>query len=1146
MYDKLREILTAKDLLARLNIPIVREAGSELLCDPLCHESTSREALQINTHTGRWICRACDGINGDLIQFAEYALTGGGMPSRGSSQSTSQSHRDAVRWLCEQYAIPYEPNGVGADNALDVVHLFAMAAHDHLLASPDVLAWVQDRWGFDRATVEQYGIGYMPSPLLPAIVRESSGSGSMSDFRSSGVGFYPGGGVQLVTPFEGRVLFPYLEMGRAVYLIGRSTQWTPKRDGRTPSKYYKLPVHSDTRPYISKSITNDHLYNEPVLAESTTVVVAEGVADAVALSALGVPVVSPVTINFNKTDLERFVRKCGEHGIGRVEILFDNELSGSGNHGARRAGMKLVRRGLAVTILTLPLGAHQLAARDEVMKSLGEKAFAELERAEPKRRKEIVEECDADNREWVHAQIAASKIDAAEWAAIEGAGAAGKLDAIRKAGRDVVELQVDEDARDIDMTADALTRLNLFAESIVLAAHVDERMMRALYAGAIAKAAGKSVSKADVLQRISKVRKQSVLPARKDDESKIANDVEASAVTLNLLPPEVAHSQPAAPAAPEGDSDAPAAPPAPGHAVGDEHDRYASVRQSVMRAVDNKADEEALGKHVAQTVTISMGYTPFRTPDELYLVRGNERVAVGVDRMQPRFRSLIYRASGLSKDKSSHRPYIAAAIYFLEHASREAADVSWSHVGKDGSIFFPTGDLAGRIIKIGVGTVERTRMAEARVPAVAGHDFMPFEYVEEGGGIERALTCFKWTSLSDGDRLVLIYWLVCLPVIRKIGAAPIVRIEGGSASGKTRAVDAVSVLVNGRKSSSVPTSAAMISRLSTEMLTIDDNRESADVNSALRGTLLQATNLGAREKRKGNSDTGTVIERVCGALLMNGIEPIHDGKSELASRMLTLQCSQAHQRLGSPRADDALAEAIIESRDLFWSDATRRCARALELDEQWGEGIGANIEEIFGNTRIGRLSRYLRLMYFAWVAGFPEEEQAAHLEEVDPLWRDAFSSLGCYALQSLIQEELSVTAIRYAFAHCRSVAEQIPGSEQRHAYDGKFVEDTAKREMFLGPMRASHLARIVRSAAKDLNAPGTLSIWLRAGQLGARLIDGLGFLREAGIDVDVETTRKGVARFAFRMRSSAPAGADASDVGDPLAGAGRTTPSERA
>jgi len=1132
IYDRLRPHLDASDLIARLGLHESRRLGSEAYLRPLCHESVSGESLQINLHTGRWNCKACQpsGVYGDLIQLVEYVLTNGAAPSRGNAQGSSDGHRQAVTWLCDQFGIPFDESRISGDEGLDVVHLFAMAAHQNLLSSPTILEWIQDKWGFDRATVEAYGIGFMTSPILPAIAAEAARPQSRGAFRSSGLGWYAAKGGAWNTRFAGRVLFPYLEHGRAVYLIGRATPWTPPIDGGRVPKYHKLSVHSEHRSYISERITNDHLYNEPVMATADEVGVLEGVADGVAISALGVPVVSPVTISFNAVDLERFLRKCRENGIKRVWILFDNELSGSGSWAARRTGLKLVEGGLVVEILTLPLGDSQRAARDEVVKALGQELFDDLERSDPRDRKAMLRAVLPDmpgstgksQYEWIIEQVEASKIDAAEWCAQVGAGAPGKFNAIRKAGRDVIELELEDVARDIDPEDDPMTRASAVGPIISLVANIDDRLSRASYAGTIAKAAGKGVTKAEIMSRIASIRKDLVTPRRADEKRKAALDPTSIQHSLVLLPPEGVHVQPKAPPAPSVNSNAPAAPAAPGSKVVSDHDRYAPARDAVAKALEAKWPEEALGDYVAQTMVRSMGYTAFQTPSALYLVRGSDRIEVGTRSSNSRFVSLLYLASGLTPAKGTHRAYIAAAIYFLEKGARKAVDVAWSYVDQAGAVFFPTGDQGGSIIKIETGRVQKTKMAEVRVPAVAGGDFEAFSYVEDEGGIERALQAFRWTSISGPDRLILIYWIACLPLLRRIGTVPIVRIEGGSSSGKTRTVDAVSFLVNGRRSSSVPTAPALVSRMSTEMLTIDDNRETGDVSPAFLGTLLQATHLGAREKRMGNSDTGTVVERVCGALLMNGVEPIHDGRSELASRMLTLHCSENLRAPDSPTAEAALIEAILEGRDGFWSEAARRCSTALELDREHGDRLGAEIERIFGATRIGRLSAYLRIMYLAWVAGLAENAQAIAIQGIASEWREAFGGVAGSALQSLLAEELSVAVLRYVFAYGYSVAEPTyTGSDELRAFEGKFNADTVKGDAYLGPLRASQMARLARTAGKEMNAPRAITTELRAGQLERRLLDGVAFLEAAGFSVEVDETRKGRIRFTFQ-RSQTP------------------------
>lgn len=1134
IYDQLRPHLNAKDLIDRLGLKLQRELGSEAYCVPLCHDSASGESLQINVHSGRWNCKACQsaGMHGDLIQLVEYVLTEGAAPSHGSQQGGSDSHRRAISWLCEQYGVAFNTDRVSGDPGLDVIHMVCMRAHRELLERPDMLAWVEEQWGFDLATVQSYGLGYLPAPIPADLAAESERHAAAGAFRSSGLGWYDRTGAWC-TRFSGRILFPYLEHGRSLYVIGRRTAWTPPlADGREAPKYYKLPVHSQDRPHISEHITNDHLYNEAVMRTSDVVVIAEGIADAVALSALGVPVVSPVTISFNAVDLERFCRTAHEYGVRRVEVLFDNELSGSGNYAARRVASQLVENGLPTKILTLPLGPEQEQARDEVRQVLGAELFDDLERADPRARKTMIAEMvpDLDQQEWVKRNINASKIDGAEWVREQGPGAPGRFDNIRRAGVDVIDLEIRDLAKHLNAEMDASERAAHFGPVVALVAWIEDSLVRGEYAGKIAKAAGRGVTKVEISSRIATVRKQIVKPKRQEEKAKREEEDRPSREdaerALVLPPPEMGAPAPLAPVPPMATPGAPAAPApraAPGGEVKNAHERYATTRDNVADGVIAKVPEESLGEYVAQVITVSMGFTPFRTAEEIVLVRGGERIVVDTRSGAQGFPDLLWLASGFTQVKASHRAYIAAVIYFLGRGARETEDVSWSFVGRGGAVYFPTGDHEGQMLKVEPGKVTRTSMKEARVPAVSSKDFMAFAYTEERDGIDLATEAFRWTSIAPGDRLILLYWLTCLPILRRVGTVPIIRIEGGSGSGKTRAIDAVAWLVNGKKSSSVPTAAALVSRMSMEMLTIDDNRETGDVSSDMLGTLLQATHLGAREKRTTGTDTGTVIERICGALLMNGIEPIHNGRSELASRIVTLHCSQDYRVHDSPTAEAPLKDAILACRSGFWSEATRRCAAALDLDATHGEALGDQIEVLFGSTKIGRLSAYLRLMYQAWAAGLPEERRAAALETIAPEWSDAFAPVAAGALQSLLAEELAVSVLRYVFDFGSELAVGSGSQDWDHvAWGGKYAINRVDGVAQLGPVRSTQLARLARAAGKHFNAPPAIATSLRAGQLESRLLDGQAFIKAAGFKMEMEKTNKGRYRFCFELDPRAP------------------------
>jgi DNA primase len=1118
VYDRLRERMSAEDVIRRLGLHVVRRSGNEVHLEPLCHASDSGSSLHLNLDTGRWLCFACQtmGVSGDLFQFVEYVLSGGQAPMKGSGAMNRPQHIEAIRWLCEQYVVPFEMDRMRPPAEMEALDHFAGLAHDYLLSgeADDVLEWIDKQWGFSRDVVESFRIGFMPAPVIPDLISAIEGSADLRNaFRSCGVGFVHSKTGNFVTPFEGRVTFPYLEHGRAVYLIGRSTPWTPKHEGRA-AKYYKLPVHSETRPYISPRINNAHLFNDGSLAGARRVIVTEGVADAVALASVGVQgVVSPVGLSAREDVADALADRMRSEGAEHIDIAYDSELSGSGSQGARATALRMVERGLSVSILSFSRGPAQERAFAEVVGIIGEEKLVVLESLERAvERKAFLEEAvpEPNKREWFLSQVSASKVDGAEWVSFHGSGAKGEFDQLRMDAEDYpVQL-----AREIANKSDLFSmleedRLRLMAEPIRLAACCDSNIKRGKYAKAIAGLSGKGITKAIVEKEVSRFRRERK-EALKEQSVEERTHEPAATNELHVPPPRLEHTTPAAPEAPAADPNdtRPAAPSSPATKTqqSSEFEHFSTMRGTIERIVKKKEPEDPVGHAIAQAIVGSMGFTVFLANDGMFLVRSSERVPA-----HPRsesFGHVLYTVAGLMPAKPAHRGYIEATLFHLRRVAKRVRDVSWSYVVPgERAVFFPTGER-GHLLLVEPGLVSRTTMAEAKVPAVAGADFQPFKYTPGvTDGISKATSLFRWASLSKGDRMILLHWVATLPILRLVGTVPIVRIEGGSSSGKTRTVDGVSWLVNGCESSCVPTAAALISRLSTSMLTIDDNRESRDVTPAFQGTLLQATHLGAREKRKVNSDTGTIVERVAGALLMNGIEPIHDGKSELASRILTLRADASHRFPDSPTDNETFYRELGKIRDSFWSEAIERCATALELDRDFGEAVGLEIEGIFGATKIGRLSAFLRLMYFVWIAGEPEEMWDSLIHRVSPIWRQAFESMGGHVLESLIKEDLVSQAIRYVFAFGEfQSAKPFPSANRSEAFGGDYAAADDGSWQTIGPVTSDRLAQLVRMAGRELNAPDAVTRSLRAGQLEARILDGLDVLASAGIKASWDAT----------------------------------------
>jgi hypothetical protein len=1165
IYDSLRPLLDARELVIRLGLEVVEESGPELYCRPLCHESTSGSSLHINTDTGVWLCRACEpsGVYGDLFDLVEYAQTGGQPPTRGDGGLHVPSRREAIRWLAQEYGLPFDERTIFADPSLDAVHMVAQAANRALMGNPGVLDWILEKWGFDRGVVEQYGIGFLSDELMMRLSAEGQRNPQIRGaLASSGVGWFDRSSGAFRSGFAGRVTFPYLEAGRAVYLIGRETPWTPKRDdGRRGAKYRKLPVHDPKkRPGISPTITNEHLFNEQALRGGGTVLIAEGIADAVALSSIGVPVISPVTVSVNRVDIERIETRALEHGIDGFEILFDNELSGIGMAGALRTAEALMRRGFPVRILELPLGPKEEAARDEVLGELGEEPFARLETLPPVERKKLLEELvpDPDRREWLRQAIESAKVDVAEWYAREGVAAAEAFRGIQGRGVDAFALLADRGTRELDPAAMPATRLRQLSELIELAAHLRTLPDRRRAAAILAQRVGRGLTKRDLESAIAAARRDKVAPAKKAEAEGAAAQERASLPPLSLGPSAAspapaaldpmsgaetpARGQGGAQASPfasaeaaQGAPAAPKAPPAPkpsGAAMGLEGE-LERARRAVQEHLRNRSAERDVGTFVAQVIVERMGWMPFRTSSELVLLRGRQAVAV-VPRSGSDFMGIAEEVTGISSMRGFGGTYIDATASALRRMAKPTRSVSWSHV-EGGAVFWHLGGTDGEVLRIEPGSITPTTAARERVPVVAGGDFEPIQYQHGARGVGEVYSLLRYTSISDPSRLLLAHWITALPILRAAGCCPILRIEGGSGSGKTRTVDFVGHLVNGGESSAVPTAAAMTSRLSRDMLTVDDNREIAGMTASLRDTILQAAHLGAREKRRAQSDTGVVSERINGALLMNGIEPIFDGKGEMASRIVVIRSDAKYQRSGSPTSDVELMAAVLRVRDAFWSEAAERCAIALELDRVHGNRLGDEIRELMAGSRLGRLSPYLRLMFLVAVAGAPRDRWSELCSGISPAWREALQHVQDRALEQVSLDEVAVLAVSLVFElAAKSKLTDTGVGAKSTGLDGLYVADGGSGVEYLGEVGARRLAALARYAGRELNGPKMVTHDLSAPQLQARLLDGESYLEAAGIEMAVTHSRRsGKPRFTFRrLMRGGPAGDGVEAEGD--------------
>jgi len=360
---------------------ITSDAGTTIHLDCPLHASVSGKSLHVELDKQLWRCWGC-GISGDVLHLVEMARHE--IVTAGQSGRMSDTHRDARDWLAEKVGLPKLSHlGLSEEEIAAVEEAQARVKraravlteatewyHQQLLAHPEVQDWLRQQYAFTPEVFERFRIGYADLRGLRPYLFEAGFT--PEDLLASGL-FTPnetGDERQVMPSFANRVMFPYFSRGQVGYLIGRKTPWTPEARWEQ-GKYKKLQTYdADKRPWVAPGIENNLLYNEDLLlSRPAQVVITEGITDCIALTARGIPCISPVTTNIRQDDWARIIPAL--RGVKEVLICQDNELSGAGWKGALNTARQLEDAELVCRIAELPLDEAQQAARQELATRFG-------------------------------------------------------------------------------------------------------------------------------------------------------------------------------------------------------------------------------------------------------------------------------------------------------------------------------------------------------------------------------------------------------------------------------------------------------------------------------------------------------------------------------------------------------------------------------------------------------------------------------------------------------------------------------------------------------------------------------------------------------------------------------------------------------
>ena len=287
---------------------------------PAQHGSENGRCFNIWEETQSFYCFHCKagGDAFDLIKLVHHC-----------------DFKDAVYWAKEHGLVSGNGDYEASYHELRKLHHILTDAAKFFHANLKDYSHLKKHYGLTEGTIKQYLIGYAPLDKNALKRHLTALNHKIVDIKKTGLlGKFDD------SFFQGQYIFPYWHNGLVKYFIGRQT---PKTPDFKHSKYEKLPV--------TDLIKNDIFYGEDSIKGKDTVYLTEGVTDCLAALQHGLPSISPVTVQFKKSDHPKLLALAKGK---RVFVVPDNELNEAGMKGAQETLAFLKSNGVQASIITLP------------------------------------------------------------------------------------------------------------------------------------------------------------------------------------------------------------------------------------------------------------------------------------------------------------------------------------------------------------------------------------------------------------------------------------------------------------------------------------------------------------------------------------------------------------------------------------------------------------------------------------------------------------------------------------------------------------------------------------------------------------------------------------------------------------------------
>lgn len=346
--ERIERALPGVDVMAEDDGADLNQSGTEYRCDHPHHTtpSSNGENLCISAEGETWHCKRHDHGGGKLSWVAMSEgicqcgdLDGGRIPSA--------IFRDVLEVAADRAGVELEGSGgSGSDERTEKLDRFDDARqqvaefYHRCLDIHGMRAELKDRYGFSDELIDENLIGYAPEPGMAHDLPDETGIGAellqrLGVWRESGA-----------PHFQDRFVFPYFALDAGDRKVRYFTARAVDHDGGP--KYLKIAKNDS----VDSLAGHEPPFGIDTLRGAQTVVVAEGVTDALTLHDHGIAAVSPVTTHISGDALEMFARRLRGKD---VFVVYDEDAgTDAGIQGASTDAYTLKEEHVDARVARLP------------------------------------------------------------------------------------------------------------------------------------------------------------------------------------------------------------------------------------------------------------------------------------------------------------------------------------------------------------------------------------------------------------------------------------------------------------------------------------------------------------------------------------------------------------------------------------------------------------------------------------------------------------------------------------------------------------------------------------------------------------------------------------------------------------------------